>query len=212
MFVKHFCNDHYKRGNMTKGRPRKFDKDDALETAMKLFWQHGYEGVSIAKLAEAMGINVPSLYSAFGNKEKLFMAAFDKYSLLGGHIYIDSLKQKTAREVAYSILKGEVELVTNPEHPDGCMVILGALVTSSDSDHIKKRMDEMRQTPPKWMAERFAQAIKEGDLSPEVDPKSLACYIMTLNSGLAVQAKSGVGKKELMKVVDIAMRNWPFVD
>lgn len=197
---------------MAKGRPRKFDKEEALETAMKLFWQHGYEGVSVAKLAESMGINIPSLYSAFGNKEKLFMAAFDKYSLLGGHIYVDSFKQKTAREVAYNILKGEVELVTNPDHPDGCMVILGALITSSDSDHIKKRMDEIRQTPPKWMAERFAQAIKDGDLSANVNPEDLACYIMTLNSGLAVQAKSGVSKNELMNVVDIAMKNWPFVD
>ena len=139
------------------------------------------------------------------------MAAFEKYSLLGGHIYLDSLKKKTAYEVAYNILKGEVDLVTNPDHPDGCLVILGALVTSSDSDHIKKKMDEIRQTPPKWMAERFEKAKKEGDLPANADPASLACYIMTLNSGLAVQAKSGVDKKSLMKVVDIAMKNWPNV-
>lgn len=197
---------------MAKGRPRKFDKEEALITAMKLFWKHGYEGVSVSQLADAIGINIPSLYAAFGNKEQLFMAAFEKYGILNGHMYQDSLKEKKARDVAYKILLGEVELVTRDGSPNGCLSVMGALVTGSDSEHISKMMDEARRTPPIWMTERFKQAIEEGDLPPNADPATLSCYIMSLNLGIAVQAKSGVEKAELLKVVDMAMKNWPFTD
>ena len=70
-------------------------------------------------------------------------------------------------------------------------------------------MAQMRAVAEKWMAARFRQAIAEGDLPSDADPAALACYLMTLNSGLAVQAKSGVGKKQLLKVVELAMRGWP---
>ena len=70
-------------------------------------------------------------------------------------------------------------------------------------------MAHMRAMAEKWMAQRFQQAVDEGDLPSDADTAALACYLMTLNSGLAVQAKSGVGKKQLLKVVELAMRGWP---
>ena len=196
---------------MAKGRPREFDKAEALDTALRLFWQHGYEGVSIAHLAGAIGINIPSLYAAFGNKERLFLQAVERYGDLNGKMYHDSLKKKTAREVAQSILEGEVELVTRRNSPDGCLMIQGALVTSPESEPIRQMMAGMRGQAEKWMAKRFEQAKKQGDLPPNADPVALASYIMTLNSGLAVQAKSGATRKRLLKVVAMAMKNWPGV-
>lgn len=194
---------------MARGRPRTFDKAAALDSALKLFWQHGYEGTSVAMLAERIGVNIPSLYAAFGNKERLFLACIERYGELNGQMYHESFKKETAREVARSILDGEVELVTRRGTPDGCLMIQGALATSPASDPIRELMAGMRGTAEKWMAARFEQAVADGDLPPDADPAALACYLMTLNSGLAVQAKSGVKKKRLMKVVDIAMRNWP---
>ena len=194
---------------MPRGRPRSFDKKKALDSALKMFWQHGYEGTSIALLAETIGVNVPSLYAAFGNKEDLFLACIERYSELNGKIYHDSFKKSTAREVAQQILEGEVELVTRRGTPDGCLMVQGALVTSPESDKIRKLMADMRAMAESWMVDRFQRARDEGDLPPDADPKSLASYIMTLNSGLAVQAKSGIGKKQLLQVVEIAMRNWP---
>ena len=84
-----------------------------------------------------------------------------------------------------------------------------ALATSPESEKISGIMSRMRATAEKWMAQRFRRAIKEKDLPPDADPKALACYIMTLNSGLAVQAKSGVSREQLLRVVDIAMQSWP---
>ena len=68
---------------MTLGRPREYDTEKALDEAMEVFWRHGYEGATIAELTSAMGINPPSLYSAFGSKEGLLKAALDRYSLAG---------------------------------------------------------------------------------------------------------------------------------
>ncbi|HEX9769029.1 MAG TPA: TetR/AcrR family transcriptional regulator [Kiloniellales bacterium] len=194
---------------MPRGRPRNFDKAEALDIALKLFWQHGYEGTSVAMLAEAIGVNVPSLYAAFGNKESLFLRCIERYGELNGKMYHESFKKKTAREVARSILEGEVELVTRRGTPDGCLMVQGALATSPESESIRKMMAGMRGMAEKWMVERFRHAIDDGDLPSDADPAALACYLMSLNSGLAVQAKSGVGKKQLLKVVDIAMRSWP---
>jgi AcrR family transcriptional regulator len=194
---------------MPRGRPRKFDTAQALDTALKLFWRHGYEGTSIAMLADAIGINVPSLYAAFGNKERLFLQCIQRYGELNGKMYHESFEKKTAREVARSILEGEVELVTRRGTPDGCLMVQGALATSPESERIRKTMAGMRGIAEKWMTERFQKAVDEGDLPSDADPKALACYLMSLNSGLAVQAKSGVKKKQLLKVVEIAMQNWP---
>jgi len=194
---------------MPRGRPRNFDREEALDTALKLFWQHGYEGTSVAMLAETIGVNVPSLYAAYANKESLFVECIERYGELNGKMYHESFQKKTARQVARSILEEEVELVTRRGTPDGCLMVQGALVTSPESEPIRKMMAGIRGMAEKWMAERFEQAIDDGDLPSDADPAALACYLMTINSGLAVQAKSGVKKKQLLKVVEIAMRNWP---
>lgn len=194
---------------MPRGRPRNFDREEALDTALKLFWRHGYEGTSVAMLAKTIGVNVPSLYAAFVNKESLFVECIERYGELNGKMYHESFQKKKAREVARSILEEEVELITRRGTPDGCLMVQGALVTSPESESIRKMMAGMRGLAEKWMAERFEQAIDDGDLPSDADPAALACYLMTINSGLAVQAKSGVKKKQLLKVVEIAMRNWP---
>ncbi len=194
---------------MARGRPRQFDKVKALDIALKLFWTHGYEGTSVALLAKRIGVNVPSLYSAFGNKEALFLEAVKFYSEENGGFYHEAFRKKTAREVAKYILEHEVKLVTMPDAPEGCLMIQGALVTSPESDNIRQMMTDMRRTAETWMEQRFQQAKDEGDLPKDANPAALACYIMALNSGIAVQAKSGVSKKELQNIVAIAMKNWP---
>jgi len=194
---------------MAKGRPRTFDKDDALDTALKLFWHHGYDGTSIAQLAEAMGIKIPSLYAAFGSKEELFIASVERYGALNGCLYHDALTQPTAKKMVEHILMGEVELVTRKSCPDGCLMIQGALTTAPESENIRQMMNRMRNTPITWMKDRFIQAQKDGDLPEDADPDALAHYIMTLNSGLAIMARSGASRKKLEKIVALALDHWP---
>lgn len=213
--VKVQANDNDKENNMkpkmAKGRPRKFDTEQALDIALKLFWTHGYEGVSISMLADALGINVPSLYSAFGNKESLFIKTVERYTQLNSALYYNAVKEPTSYEVVKSILEGEVELVTQQDCPHGCMMIQGALVTSPAAESIREMMIDMRRMGEEWLAERFQKAKDEGDLPPQSDPAILACYVMVINSGLAIQAKSGVPREKLLQIVDIAMKAWPLI-
>src|SRR6478672_4047067 len=113
------------------GRPRAFDPEEALETALRLFWQKGYEGASLSDLTEAMGINRPSLYAAFGNKEELFRKAFDRYAAGPASFWGEALKAPTARAVAEQLLRGCVAAQTDPEGPKGCLAVQGALSCGS---------------------------------------------------------------------------------
>ena len=99
-------------GACTRGRPRAFDVDEALDAAMRVFWKHGYEGASLSELTEAMGINRPSLYAAFGDKESLFKKAVDRYMERGSAVWREALDQPTARQVVEHLLRGIVAKVS----------------------------------------------------------------------------------------------------
>jgi AcrR family transcriptional regulator len=194
---------------MPRGRPREFDKEEALDTALRMFWRNGYEGTSTAALAEQIGITVPSLYLAFGNKESLFMKAVDHYDRYSAKLYVDAFGQSSAREVARLIWLGEVELVSGEDTPQGCLMIQSALATSPASERVQQRMAERRRAAEVEVANRFERAEAAGDLPTGWDARALASYVMTVAAGIAVQAKSGMSKDELIAVVDMAMRIWP---
>ena len=191
------------------GRPREFDRDTALQAAMRVFWSHGYEGASLTELTEAMGISRPSLYATFGDKAGLFRETVATYTVGRDHIFEAALALPTAREVADRILRPNPTSCSNPDNPAGCFLVQGALVGSEDSDCMKHELATIRAQGTEQLAERFNRAKDEGDLPPEVDPTTLAHYVSSLSYGLAVQASSGVSLEQLTRVVDLAMANWP---
>src|SRR5437868_12074697 len=97
--------------------------EKALDCALKVFWRKGYEGTSLPDLTRAMGINRPSLYAAFGNKESLFRKAMDRYAQGPSAYVLKSLDEPTARGAADRLLHGVIDLVTNPRNPRGCLVV-----------------------------------------------------------------------------------------
>src|SRR5579884_3740938 len=125
---------------MPRGRPRQFDTDEALDAALLLFWRHGYEGTSLAALTRAMRINGPSLYAAFGNKESLFRKALDRY-IQGPASYLpNALKEPTARGAVEKLFAGAIEMVMHPRHPDGCLLVQGALASGPECQSIAKEL------------------------------------------------------------------------
>src|SRR5215470_3064206 len=112
---------------MAMGRPREFDVDQALERALQVFWRKGYEGASLPDLTEAMGINRPSLYAAFGNKEGLFRAVVERYVEGAASCVRQALEQSTARAVAEALLAATIDVVTDSKNPRGCLLVQGAL-------------------------------------------------------------------------------------
>ena len=191
------------------GRPREFDLYHALENALHVFWEKGYEGASMADLTEAMGITKPSLYAAFGNKEELFRKALDSYVEGPAGYTKQALEQPTARAVVEHLLYSEVDAVTDPECPAGCLSINGALTCGEAAESIKQELRVHRARFESDLRERLERAKSEGDLPGTADPAALARYIATISQGLAVQAVGGTTRDELKKTVEMVLMTWP---
>ncbi|HYD33130.1 MAG TPA: TetR/AcrR family transcriptional regulator [Methylophilaceae bacterium] len=192
-----------------RGRPPSFNHDEALDKALQVFWSHGYEGASMAELTAAMGMNKPSIYAAFGNKEELFRQALNKY-LNGPVSYIkEAMAQPTAKQAVEMLLTKSAELLCGCNRPRGCMIVQGALTVGQTGEIIKQELVSYRQGFESMLKKRFDQAQKESDLAKNVDTAKLAKYVATLHQGISVQASSGASKKELLGVVQMVMENWP---
>jgi AcrR family transcriptional regulator len=191
------------------GRPRAFDIDTALDRALQVFWRKGYEGTSLSELTKAMGINRPSLYAAFGNKEALFRKALDRYAEGPAAYTRTALDEPTARAVVERLLRGVIELLTNPRHPPGCLAVQGALACGDAADSIRRELISRRVAGEAALRQRFERAITDGDLPSGADPADLARYVVTITQGMAVQAAGGASREELRRVVEMALRAWP---
>ena len=194
---------------MPAGRPRSFDVDDALDRALEVFWRHGYEGASLPDLTAAMGINRPSLYAAFGNKEELFRRALDRYVEHSSGYLREAVAAPTAKAVAEKLLFGAAAAAGDPKRPRGCFLVQGALACSGEADEVRRAAAERRAAAQSLLRRRFRRAAEEGDLPPDIDPADLARYVFALLHGMAVHAAGGAKRDELARVAELAMRSWP---
>lgn len=194
---------------MPKGRPREFDVEKALDRALAVFWRKGYEGASLPELTRAMGINRPSLYAAFGNKEALFRKVLDRYAAGPAAYVAEALAEPTARAAAERLLGGAVDLLTGPRGPRGCLLVHGALACGEAAESVRRELAARRAAGEAAIRRRFERARAEGDLPPDACPADLARYVATVLRGMAVEAASGASRAELRRVVELAMRAWP---
>jgi AcrR family transcriptional regulator len=194
---------------MPVGRPRAFDIDKALDRALQVFWRKGYEGTSLSDLTKAMGINRPSLYAAFGNKEALFRKALDRYAEGPAAYTRKAVDEPTARAVVERLLRGVVDLLTDPCTPQGCLAVQGALACGDAADAIRQELISRRVAGEAALRQRLERAIADGDLPADANPADLARYVTTVSQGMAVQAAGGASREELQRVVEMALRAWP---
>jgi len=191
------------------GRPRSFDRDQALDAAMRVFWKQGYEGASLTALTAAMGINRPSLYAAFGDKAGLFREAVARYGIGPGRYVRRALGQPRARQVAEMLLRGTVAMATDTANPGGCLWVQGALVASTEGEPIRQEMAAVRERGIARMRDRFDRARREGDLPSSTDVPALTLFLVSMMNGLAVQASGGHSREALNSAVDVALKIWP---
>jgi AcrR family transcriptional regulator len=191
------------------GRPRTFDADTALESAMQVFWRKGYEGASLSDLTTAMGINPPSLYAAFGSKEALFRKAMDRYEAGPGSYTPKALLAPTARQVAEQLLAGAVALHGTTRNPKGCLGVQGALACGEGAEAVQLDQSARRVAAEQLIRKRLERAKAEGDLPNDASPADLARYLRAVICGLAVQSADGATRKELQKTAEMALRAWP---
>ncbi|MFK4508220.1 TetR/AcrR family transcriptional regulator [Bradyrhizobium daqingense] len=191
---------------MGMGRPREFDAETALDQAMEVFWRHGYEGATIAQLTEAMGINPPSLYACFGNKEGLLKAALDRYTKLRGVWMDEVVAAPTARAVAERMLMGIADKQTDPANPPGCLLVQGGIACGSGSENVPFELAARRAQNEDQLRDRFIRAKAEGDLKPNSDPAALARYVSAVAVGMGVMASSGADREALRQVASVAVQ------
>src|SRR5713226_503112 len=155
---------------MAMGRPREFDLPQALDQALQVFWRNGYEGASIADLTAAMGINPPSLYAAFGNKEELFRKALDRYAEERTTFWNQAFAAPTARGVVEHLLLESANFLTEACNPPGCLFVRGALSCSEAADAIQRELAARRAAGELRLRQRLEVANNDGEMPPELEP------------------------------------------
>jgi AcrR family transcriptional regulator len=192
-----------------RGRPTNFNHEEALEKALQVFWSHGYEGTSMSALTEALGINKPSIYAAFGNKEELFRKVLAQYTTGPAAFVAEAMKEPSARLVVEKFLMRAVDFFSDKSTPNGCMIVQGALTCGQSSSKIQQELITYRNGIETMLTKRFDLAKTQGDLPPNLNTKQLAKYIATIHQGMSVQATSGATREELIAIVEIALKNLP---
>lgn len=190
----------------SRGRPRSFDRTEALKRAMEVFWQHGFEGSSMTDLTAAMGINSPSLYAAFGSKEALYLEAVRHFSeTAAAGTFRALMEAPTLREGLAGMLHASVDCSTQEGLPQGCMIALGATHCAPENERVRLELKEMRRALQDTLRLKFETAIADGLLPPDSNASSLATYYATVMHGISIQARDGATRKELATVVAHAL-------
>jgi AcrR family transcriptional regulator len=186
-----------------RGRPRAFDREAALRRAKDIFWSKGYDTCSMSDLVDAMGINSPSLYAAFGSKEALYREAIELYaSEEGGNAIRQLDAHERVQDGLRAMYRASVELFTKGPKPRGCMIFLGAMSVGPEHTALRAELQKRRRKAASMIAARLSRAIETGELAPHADPQALAALCATVFAGLSIQAQDGVRKAALFAAIE----------
>ena len=193
-----------------KGRPRSFDRDKALLKALDLFWRKGFEPASVAELCAAMDINPPSLYSAFGNKAKLFLEAVNYYETKYWKTTWLRLEERgDIGEAIDSFFSEAADILLSPSAPCGCMVVLAAINVSAESTDVVRAVSVQRQEGKDLFEKRLSRAVQEKQLPADTNTVALATVLNTLLEGMSIEAKDGATLGSLKLIAEHATRLLP---
>jgi len=191
------------------GRPRQFDPEAALDAATRVFAEHGYEGASISQLTAAMGINRPSLYAAFGDKASLFRLVVERYAARGRALFAALEAEHEARRAVHDWLRAVAATLCSADCPRGCLIVQGALTAGEESRAEQDLLADRRAANERLLRRRLKRAVRAGQLPSSASARELAAYFSAVQLGMAVKARSGASRAELLRIAETAMRAWP---
>lgn len=190
------------------GRPREFDRHEALESALFTFWERGFESTSIAELTRRLGIATPSLYAAFGDKRALYLEALDLYHGHQVDFLDETLDVPGSRRVAIAtMLLKMADLYSTPGMPVGCMINSGEVPTGEPA--LSSRLTELRASMYGRIRREIETAADAAELPKSLDADDLAGVIWTTVLGMALRSRDGAGREELRATALSIMRVWP---
>ena len=192
-----------------KGRPLSFDREAALNKAMLLFWEHGYEATSLNALTSALGVTPSSIYSAFGDKKTLFFEALELYMTGGGSLQMMLDRAPTARAAVQQMLLGAAAGFTGECTPKGCLLASAAVSCSEDAGDVRQALGARRRGIEAQVRDRIAAGIRQGDVPADTDADALAAMVMALIQGMSTLARDGAAREKLNRIVMTALQGWP---
>ncbi|MDX7987798.1 TetR/AcrR family transcriptional regulator [Xenorhabdus sp. 12] len=188
-----------------RGRPPRFNRDIALQQAMTLFWDKGYEGTQLVDLTATMEINPPSFYAAFGSKKKAFYAAVELYIKTVGTKTMNRLNETgSLQENMRGMLESSVEVATS-SHSGGCLLILGIMNNQIENEDVYLYLKAVRKNTLALVQTRLEKGIANGEISADIDAGKLAAYFLGIMQAISLQARDGASKDELMSLIPPAM-------
>lgn len=179
------------------GRPLGFDRDAALLVAQHAFWRSGFRATSVAGLTSAMGINPPSLYAAFGDKQRLFDEAAGRYVEVFRTGTAAALDAPTARDAVSALLRAAAAAHTDPATPAGCLVLS------------EPQLADERGWLRRAITERIARGRAAGDVPADADPDRLAGFLEAVLIGMSARSRDGAARADLDAVAEQAVAAFP---
>ena len=181
-----------------RGRPLSFDQDQALDAAVQVFWEKGYEGASLSDLTQAMGINPPSLYAKFGNKHELFLKAIDRYvATITSTQLAPLVEMRDIRQAVSGYFAEVIRCVASRDWPTGCMVVCVATEAAERDGIVRTKVSGLLESAEAFIAQRIAESAPDDPSVDIDDPQKLARMIVAVGQGLAARARSGASKGDL---------------
>lgn len=192
-----------------RGRPCSFDRNDALRSALDVFWATGFEGATMTALKKAMGgICAPSVYAAYGSKEELFKSALAVYQQQECELLWNDFNNNDVRTSIESLLRNVAISYSSPGKPHGCLVDLSTLNFSPANKGIEDYLRTLRLKTLAALQQRLQRGQDEGELPPGADIAALAAFFTTVLQGLSIQARDGAGREQMFAIVDCSMAAW----
>lgn len=192
-----------------KGRPLSFDRDEALKKVMLLFWQHGYEATSLNDITSALEVKPSSIYSAFGDKKKLFLDAVGLY--LSGPVTSETIIEQavSAYDAAQELLRVSAIGFTGTTTPLGCLLASSAISCSDAANDVKLELAAIRREIEERLRIKILQSIAQKKLPVNTDAEGLAAMTMAVIQGMSTLARDGATREKLLHIGEMAMRVWP---
>lgn len=197
---------------MAAGRPRSFDEKEVLDSAMRCFWQRGFEGTSYEDLCAETGLNKPSLYYAFGSKDELFAAALRRYEEMFVTPALDRLEaDPDGRRAAIGYVMDFIDKLTDPATPGGCLIASNQpeLSGSDFPETARATMADIVTRSRATLCAAIARADQAGQLPTGVAREDMLAFLDTLLAGIASMARAGAGQQDLARAATLALTAWP---
>ncbi|XTZ36880.1 TetR/AcrR family transcriptional regulator [Salmonella enterica] len=195
----------------SRGRPKVFDREAALDKAMTLFWQHGYEATSLSDLVEATGAKAPTLYAEFTNKEGLFRAVLDRYitRFARQHESLLQSEEKSVEQALQDYFTAVARCFTSTDTPAGCFMINTSATLAASSQPIAETIKSRHAQQEETLLQFLIQRQQRGEIPPSTDPAKLAQFLGCILQGMSISAREGASCDKLLQITTTTLRLWP---